>query len=165
VNSSRRTGTAIVIGILVWIVGPHEVSGQNLPGSPSPDSAEDASRRDGEASEQKAAPIQLWCLEPLNGGGAIRSLISIDAAAKYVKVENSQSTYEFRNGAYAKAITGGLLSNEAQKVHQLVLVDNNQIKWGIVGGYWVAIDRTTAIRRDSGGHTIQCSLLPSKRQF
>jgi hypothetical protein len=154
-----------VVGFLVVLVSPHQVSGQNLRGSPSANSPGDTSRTDGETIEQKAAPIQLWCPEPLNGGGLIRSLISIDTAAKYVKVENSQSTYEFRNGAYAKAITGGLLSNEAQKVHQLVLVDNNQIRWGIVGGYWVAIDRTTTIRRDSGGHTIQCSLLPSKRQF
>jgi hypothetical protein len=126
------------------------------------DAKEKLAELQGTAARQAAA-MQLWCPEPLNDGRTMNSLVSVDASAKHVKIENSQGTLEYRHGAYAKVIIAGLLSNEAQKVHQFVTIDDNQIKWGIQNGYWVSIDRTTAIRRDAGGHVFRCSWLRSRR--
>jgi TPR repeat protein len=82
-------------------------------------------------SSARAEPITLLCEGPLPNGTTQKSLVQIDAHAKYVRVDTfTQGILEYRDGTFGKVIKTGFMLDQAANVHQFVVIENNQVKFG-----------------------------------
>jgi TPR repeat protein len=83
-------------------------------------------------SSARADPITLLCEGPLPNGNTQKSLVQIDTRSKYVRVDTfTQGILEYRDGTFGKIIKSGLMLDQAANVHQFVVIENNQVKFGV----------------------------------
>ncbi|HLH97048.1 MAG TPA: tetratricopeptide repeat protein [Xanthobacteraceae bacterium] len=103
--------------------------------------------------------LVFWCDMLDMFGRTHRGLISIDTRAKYVKIEATGQVTEVRDGAYAKPVTAGIEAGEGEKVHQIVIIDGDVIKFGGRNGNKTILDtldlRTGILR--TLGRPSQCT--------
>jgi TPR repeat protein len=85
-------------------------------------------------SSERAEPITLLCEGPLPNGNTQKSLVQIDTQSKYVRVDTfTQGILEYRDGTFGKIIKSGFMLDQAANVHQFVVIENNQVKFGFKG--------------------------------
>ena len=153
-----------------WALGTMYLIGEGVP-----QDFDEAAKWLQRAEEKNASPVHastvkadltLWCDQPTLGGGVVKSLVSIDTGAKYVKVETpGQGTVEFRDGVFGKIVTSGYMAPEAINLQQFVSVENGVVTFGTKkkGGADVhSIDLNTGIFR-TGGRITQCKEAKAKR--
>jgi TPR repeat protein len=123
-----------------------------------------------EAPTAKAGIINLVCEDTTGNGTPVEDFIFIDPVAKYVKFQAPNNTMEYKDGVNGKALTSGtyLFMGPAPPLQQFVIIGDDVITFGgraKDGTVEIRIDRTTRLLTVNGGPPIQCSVLPSKRQF
>ncbi len=117
-------------------------------------------------SAVRADTINLVCEGKSSGGGKqVEVHMSIDTAAKYVRVEQPALTREFREGVYGRPTTSGqLFLGTDEPGRQYVRIDDDVIKYGRVGGNDredFRIDRRSGEQTVDGRIVSECS--PSRR--
>ena len=127
-----------------------------------------------EAPNAKATQINLSCDDIASNGTRFKSFIWIDPVAKYVKVQELSSTFEFKDGVYGKALTDtkdpmvSYMSDGPGR--QFVDISDDAITFGIrlkkdSDSKLHRIDRNNGVWTVNGGTPTKCTVLPSQRQF
>jgi hypothetical protein len=102
------------------------------------------------------------------------SLITIDEAQKYVKVEEAAATFEYKDGRTSELLThtnnfAVQLAFSGNKGRQSVSIDDDSISFSaaFANGQTLGfkIDRRTGLVSSDGENFSQCSTLPRTKQF
>jgi hypothetical protein len=106
----------------------------------------------------------FWCDLPTIGRDPVRALVSIDTKTKRVKIEGAkEGTYEFRDGAFGKFVTG-FMESDYGAGRQFVEVSGDVVRFGVINeGHRsdMTIELLTGIMRVTG-HLVECTR-PSTR--